>query len=386
MNTDTTISSTTTPSLLSFNTRNATPTSFISEHTASMTDTNTGVVVDQLPLTVAQAPSLCRLCNVQLLGLQTWRAHVKSDGHVYKLRIKVAQPGCATSPPPSPRSTKPGEKCAAPPHTRKSHEPKVDVGQDQNAHMDSDTEDEPPVPEFDPGQCLFCAQQSAALGDNMAHMAASHGFSVPFRDRLAVGLETVVRHLHFVIYRHRECICCGVRRSTASGAQHHMLAKGHCRFDVSPATGALYEMPPRRDAAAERVRRGADVPVRLPSGKLVCRRGSLDAHEPRAARRPESMPGRALDPVAEREATCPNTTTSLAVARRRAGGGNGQVARTCSSEALLAAQLSRLRVAGDRAQRRVEERKRGRLERANNTILFKHYRLDAGDGRIGRQF
>lgn len=80
MNTDTTISSTTTPSLLSFNPRNATPTSSISEHTASMTDTNTGVVVDQLPLTVAQAPSLCRLCNVQLLGLQTWRAHVKSDG------------------------------------------------------------------------------------------------------------------------------------------------------------------------------------------------------------------------------------------------------------------------------------------------------------------
>ncbi|KID89493.1 hypothetical protein MGU_03540 [Metarhizium guizhouense ARSEF 977] len=350
-----------------------------------MADTNTGVVVDQLPLTVAQAPSLCRLCNVQLLGLQTWRAHVKSDGHVYKLRIKVTQPGGATPPPPpSPRSTKPGEKRAAPPHTRKIYEPKVGIGQDQNADSDSDTEDEPSVPEFDPGQCLFCAQESAALGDNMAHMAAAHGFSVPFRDRLAVGLETVVRHLHFVIYHHRECICCGARRSTASGAQHHMLAKGHCRFDVSPDTGALYEMPQRRNAVAERVHRDAGVPVRLPSGKLICRRGSLDAHEPRAASRTSSTPGRALDPVASRSETCPNTTTSLAVARRRGGSGSGQVVR--SSEALLAAQLSRLRVAGDRAQRRVEERKRGRLERANNTILFKHYRRDAGDGRIGRQF
>ncbi|KIE00277.1 hypothetical protein MAJ_03934, partial [Metarhizium majus ARSEF 297] len=340
-----------------------------------MTDTNTGVVVDQLPLTVAQAPSLCRLCNVQLLGLQTWRAHVKSDGHVYKLRIKVAQPGCATSPPPPS-----GEKRAAPPHTRKTHEPKVSVGQDQNADSDSDTEDEPPVPEFHPGQCLFCAQESAALGDNMAHMAAAHGFSVPFRDRLAVGLETVVRHLHFVIYRHRECICCGARRTTASGAQHHMLAKGHCRFDVSPDTGALYEMPQRGNAVAERAHRDASVPVRLPSGKLICRRGSLDAHEPRAASRLLSTPGRALDLVASRSEMCPNTTASLAVARRRGGSGNGQVVSS------IAAQLSRLRVAGDRARRRVEERKRGRLERANNTILFKHYRLDAGDGRIGRQF
>lgn len=67
------------PNLTILETHNTTP---IPGLTTTMTDTvtDTGAVVDQPPLSIAQAPSFCRLCNVELRGLQTWRAHAKSDG------------------------------------------------------------------------------------------------------------------------------------------------------------------------------------------------------------------------------------------------------------------------------------------------------------------
>lgn len=64
------------PSLTSLETHNNTTPKL--GDIASMTDTS--VAVDQSPLTIAKVPSFCRLCNVELRGLQTWRAHVKSDG------------------------------------------------------------------------------------------------------------------------------------------------------------------------------------------------------------------------------------------------------------------------------------------------------------------
>ncbi|KAM4060133.1 C2H2 type zinc-finger (2 copies) domain-containing protein [Hirsutella rhossiliensis] len=339
--------------------------------------TDTGVVVDQPPLAIAQAPSFCRLCNVELSGLQAWRAHVKSDGHVYKLQLKVAEPGSVTYPPSADADQ---TKSAALSCARKRGEPDIDIGADQDQDVDSDTEDEPSAPDFVPGKCLFCAQESGILDDNLTHMAVAHGFSVSFQDCLAVDLETVVAYLHFVIHGYRECICCGTRRSTVEGAQHHMVAKGHCRFGVSPDTEEFYEMPQSENVAFQQTQRDGSIPVRLPSGKLVSHRRNLDTQEPRAARR--ATPDRDQDSFALRSKT--SSTPGLEVARRRGGNGSGEIVR--SSEAILAAQLSKLRIAGDRAQHKEEERKRGRLERANNTILFKHFRLDSGDSRIGRKF
>ncbi|KHN98804.1 uncharacterized protein MAM_03266 [Metarhizium album ARSEF 1941] len=283
------------------------------------------------------------------------------------------------SPPPTPPHPAGSDKEPAAP----SCGPTGDVRKcsaSQHRQSIGDREDEPSAPEFDPGQCLFCAHGSAGLDDNMAHMAAAHGFSVPFREFLAVDLETVVSFLRFIICGYRECIACGARRSSVEGARQHMVARGHCRFNVSPDTEELYEMPPSTNAVAEQTRRDASVPVRLPSGKLISHRKKLDTHERRAARRP--IRNRERDPVTSRLE--PASDSSLAVLQRRGGGGSREIA--CSCEALLAAQLSRLRMTGARAQLKAEDRKRGRLERANNTVLFKHYRLDAGDGRIGRQF
>ncbi|KAH7131250.1 C2H2 type zinc-finger-domain-containing protein [Dactylonectria macrodidyma] len=351
-------------------------------NTANMTDTN--VVTEQVPdqpgLAIAKAPTFCRLCDVELTDAQNWRAHLKSDAHVYKLRLKIAEPGSTTSPPPTPPLDPNQTKSAAPSSTRKRDEPDVEAeNQDQN--VDSDTEDEPAAPEFAPGNCLFCPQESASatLDDNMTHMAAAHGFTVPFQDCLAVDLETVVAYLHFVISGYRECICCGTRRSTVEGVQQHMVAKGHCRFDVTPETEEFYEMPQSENVVVEQANRDSSLPVRLPSGKLVSHRKNLEAHEPRPPRR--AAPDRPLNPLASSSQSSPTPGTE--VAHRRGANGSGEI--VLSSEALLAAQLSRLRIAGDRVQQRAEARKRGRLESANNVISLQRFRLDAGDARIDRR-
>ncbi|XP_044724362.1 c2H2 type zinc-finger (2 copies) domain-containing protein [Hirsutella rhossiliensis] len=252
--------------------------------------TDTGVVVDQPPLAIAQAPSFCRLCNVELSGLQAWRAHVKSDGHVYKLQLKVAEPGSVTYPPSADADQ---TKSAALSCARKRGEPDIDIGADQDQDVDSDTEDEPSAPDFVPGKCLFCAQESGILDDNLTHMAVAHGFSVSFQDCLAVDLETVVAYLHFVIHGYRECICCGTRRSTVEGAQHHMVAKGHCRFGVSPDTEEFYEMPQSENVAFQQTQRDGSIPNLEPLAEQ--HQTEIKTRSPYAQRPPRLLVSRSPD-------------------------------------------------------------------------------------------
>ncbi|KAM0543992.1 hypothetical protein ACHAPJ_012017 [Fusarium lateritium] len=327
----------------------------------------------QQSLKVAQTPSFCRLCNIELRGLQTWKAHIKSDGHVHKLQLKVAEPGSVTvSTPPFP---------AGIPQSKTSGVERSDCNTHQDQDFEGNTENEEEeegeifAPEFIPGNCIFCAQESFTLDDNMKHMTTAHGFSVPFQDLLAVDLETVVSYFHFVIFTYRECICCGTRRSTLEGVQQHMTAKGHCRFDISPETEEFYQMPGYDNVLAQE-RQSASEPVRLPSGKFISHRKHHET-EPRAPRR--SPP--------DHKGVDPHSTPSdpgMEVAHQRTVNGSREIVQ--ANEAILAAQLSRLKVTSDRAQQRDEKRVRGRLERANNFFALKRFKLDAADGRMGRQF
>ncbi|KAI1463299.1 C2H2 type zinc-finger-domain-containing protein [Daldinia caldariorum] len=349
---------------------------------------DTSAAVHRPALNIAKAPSFCTLCNVQLSAQQTWKAHLKSDEHVYKLQLKVAEPGSAPHPSIDASQTKSTISSGA----EKRSDDDATVDQDQNTG--SDTEDgleddleEPQAPDFSPGTCLFCAQESDLLDDNMTHMATAHGFSVPFQNFLAIDLDMVVEYLHFIIYGYRECICCGKRRSTVEGVQQHMVAKGHCRFDISAETEEFYEMPQSENVVVEQGQHDSSMPMRLPSGKLISHRKNPDAQEPHAkprpARRetPERHPNRHLDSFASRPGTPPSPSLEVA---QRGGSGSGEIVR--SSEAILAAQLSKLRIAGDRIQHKEEKRKRWRLERAQNIISLKRFKLDSADGRMGRQF
>ncbi|KAF5594753.1 TRI15 transcription factor [Fusarium pseudocircinatum] len=328
---------------------------------------DTSVVDSDQPqsLKVAQTPSFCRLCNVELRGLQTWKAHVKSDGHVQKLQDKVHGITVSSTPTSASKSS---------PSSRQGREEFEDHDPESESDAeDDDFEDQELVAtEFVPGHCLFCTKDTSTLDESMKHMSSAHGFNVPFQEFLAVDLETLVSYLHFVINTYRECICCGTRRSTAEGIQHHMLAKGHCRFDISPETEEFYEIPRYEDALGGR-RQGAGDPVRLPSGRVISHR----KHEELRVPRREAADQKLLDPSAPVE-------PGMEIAHRRTINGSREVVQ--ANEAILAAQLSRLKVTSDRAAQREEKRWRGRLERANNFFALKRFRLDAADSRMGRQF
>ncbi|KAF5571843.1 TRI15 transcription factor [Fusarium pseudoanthophilum] len=327
---------------------------------------DTGVVDSdqQQSLRVAQTPSFCRLCNIELRGLETWKCHIKSDGHVQKLQEKVHGVTVASTTSPSKLSP--------------SRSQRRDEFEDDDLESESDIEDdleedqELVATEFVPGHCLFCTKDSSTLDDSMKHMSSAHCFSIPFNDFLAVDLETLVSYLHFVINTYRECICCGTRRNTVEGIQHHMLAKGHCRFDISPETEEFYEIPRYEDALGDRKQDAGD-PVRLPSGRIISHRKHEEPRTPRW----EAADQKRLDPSVPAE-------PSMEIAHRRTVIGSREVVQ--ANEAILAAQLSRLKVTGDRAAQREEKRWRGRLERANNFFALKRFKLDAADSRMGRQF
>ncbi|KAF5689988.1 transcription factor [Fusarium denticulatum] len=304
-----------------------------------MVDTSFVGSEQQQSLRVAQTPSVCRLCNIELRGLETWKAHVKSHGHVQKLQEKV-HGVTVLSTTSSFRS-----------QTRDEFE-----NDDQESASDVEEDD-------------FGEEDQELVA---TEFVPTHGFNIPFQEFLAVDLETLVSYFHFVTNTYRECICCGTRRSTVEGIQHHMLAKGHCRFDISPETEEFYELPRYEDALGDRKQNAGD-PVRLPSGRIISNRKH---EEPRVPRR-EAADQKRLDPSAPVE-------PGMEIAHRRTINGSREVVQT--NEAILAAQLSRLKVTSDRAAQREEKRWRGRLERANNFFALKRFRLDAADSRMGRQF
>ncbi|KAL4877979.1 C2H2 type zinc-finger-domain-containing protein [Aspergillus karnatakaensis] len=362
--------------------------------------TDTCATSEQLPLAIAQSPSSCILCNTEFSGLQTWRAHVKSDEHVYNLRAKIAQPGSAIQPL--------HKKQRSPSRSARRSSPNVNPFRSTTS---SETEDEPSEVEFNPATCLFCSQVSSTEDDSTTHMATAHGFSVPFQEFLAVDLETILSYLHTLIFSYRECISCHTQRGTIKAVQQHMASKNHCRFEITAETEEFYTIPQSqfqvqaRNDVIEEMHCDPTLPVRLPSGKLIAHRKNLDVNPRRAARRelpdgdslgtaPETttaysrlrskVPRAGIRQNPNPSSTSPPSTpsTDLEVAQRNTNGGGEIVHR---SEALLAAQLSKLQVAGNRAQQK-EEKRRGRLDRGSNPLLFKHFRLDAGDSRIGRAF
>lgn len=381
------------------------------------------------PLAVAKTPSSCRLCGLKLSSPQAFRAHLKTDEHVRNLQAKVAEPksdsdlAALSSPTDGTNNSQKTKKNTQKP----KYQPQVEYESEDILDSDSinsaDDDTSISVPDFNPSECLFCPHKPSSsshsnlsstksLEVNLLHMTSSHGFTIPFQDCLAtdVTLETIVEYLHFVIHGYRECISCGTTRSTVEGVQQHMTAKGHCHFDLSPDTEEFYEMP--QLASGNITDQDNDNTTRLlPSGKLISNRQSLDhttagaaQDDPRRlARRARAVELREKEPsspiaslVAPKATPIPgfrtqrgapaaqSTSTEVAVITRQ--GKNGEIIHQRSSEAILATQLSRLRIAGDKAQQREELRRRGRLESAGNQFLRHHFRISAGDSRAGKQF
>ena len=244
--------------------------------------------------------------------------------------------------------------------------------------------------EFDESQCLFCNKNSLDLDQNLAHMSKLHGLRVDTTN-LLVDVGSLLAYLHLVISECHECLYCGTRRNTRQAIQQHMMAKGHCKYDMTDKDAELRDFYELSSSSAE---------VKVHE-KLAAMRISDDPQLPSQARsrrtRPSKRPDRhspsfsasPLDqiPVSSDVPTSAepssNTTETLSP--------SGQVStRTLKQEHTLNNQLSQLR-AGDQRNlahlpasqqrallatqhkqmekaRRTEQTQRGNLESAGNTF------------------
>ncbi|KAL7800695.1 C2H2 type zinc-finger domain-containing protein [Trichoderma afarasin] len=317
-----------------------------------------------------KSPSFCRLCNIALASPNDWRQHAKSDWHVYNLRVRVAEPGTVVPRPSSSSSSKTSSAL----NSQKA----VDAVNKNYLDDDPDSVDaELSVePEFNPGQCLFCGTENDTFEDNLAHMSKEHSFAIPREADLTVEADTLIGYLHLVIYGYRECILCATNRSSVEGIQHHMMAKGHCRFNVSSDTADFYNIATLEYHADEEL-------LRLPSGKLLGHRtrtsGSAaptvarQTGEPRieAAASQLMIPTQPSDLVVVQD----NNTTGPAYTQlsRLTRGDQQSLAHLPDHEvrSLLATSARHI----DQL-RREEKDAQLKLETAGNTTLTGHFRMD----------
>ena len=106
--------------------------------------------------------------------------------------------------------------------------------------------------EFDEAQCLFCNQPNPNLDQNLIHMSKTHGLHVETTG-LLVDVECLLAYFHLIISGYYECLYCGTQRNTREAVQQHMMAKGHCKYDINDEAAELrdfYEVP-SSDAKSE---------------------------------------------------------------------------------------------------------------------------------------
>ncbi|OQU97708.1 hypothetical protein CLAIMM_03598 [Cladophialophora immunda] len=104
------------------------------------------------------------------------------------------------------------------------------------SHIFDDDDDE-----FDESQCLFCNQTSPDLDQNLVHMLKVHGLYVDPAHLLA-DVGTLLAYFHLIISGRYECLYCGTQRSTREAVQQHMMAKGHCKYDMTDEDAELRDV------------------------------------------------------------------------------------------------------------------------------------------------
>jgi pre-60S factor REI1 len=128
------------------------------------------------------------------------------------------------------------------------------------------------APEFNPGSCLFCHHTSSSFDNNLSHMKACHGFSIPYSKHLTVEPENLIWYLHFDIFGSFQCMYCGKQRYTLEAIQHHMQAKGHCCFQMTPEMLGFYDAGAMESNGANKPSGRNKRILRRQSGKLLVHR------------------------------------------------------------------------------------------------------------------
>lgn len=280
--------------------------------------------------------------------------------------MRVAEPGTVITPPSTFSST--AEPSTGRPASAESS------SQSEAEHEDDERE-LAAEPEFNPEQCLFCDAENESFDDNILHMSKAHSFVIPHQDSLTIDSETLIGYLHLIINGYGECILCATRRGTVQGIQHHMVAKGHCRFNVTSDMAEFYKMPEQDYHADEES-------LRLPSGRLLRNRARTAG--PATFRSARQSGERRLEPTT-RPATRTQDTdlvstqdenptpASCAQLSRLTRGDQQSLAHLPGHELRSLLATSARDIAHSR---REETNAKLRLERAGNITLFAHFRAD----------
>jgi pre-60S factor REI1 len=85
---------------------------------------------------------------------------------------------------------------------------------------------------FEESQCLFCDQSSSDLEQSLVHMSQAHGLHI-VTTNLLVDVGSLLAYFRLVISCYHECLYCGTQRNTTEAVRQHMIAKGHCKYDLA---------------------------------------------------------------------------------------------------------------------------------------------------------
>jgi pre-60S factor REI1 len=122
--------------------------------------------------------------------------------------------------------------------------------------------------EFEESQCLFCNQLSLDLEQSLVHMSKAHGLHI-VTTNLLVDVGSLLAYFQLVILCYHQCLYCGTQRNTTEAIQQHMIAKGHCKYDLT-ARGAefrdFYDFT-NRDLVATRLSDSAGLAAHIRSRK-----------------------------------------------------------------------------------------------------------------------
>jgi pre-60S factor REI1 len=102
-----------------------------------------------------------------------------------------------------------------------------------------DTDDDDDDAILDPSNCLFCPFTFSTVSDNLSHMSATHGFTIPNLSSIQTDLETFVSYLSLVLNNYHECLHCGHVNDSAEAVRAHMIATGHCMLDLEEGSEFL---------------------------------------------------------------------------------------------------------------------------------------------------
>lgn len=268
------------------------------------------------------------------------------------------------------------------------------------------SEQDDPLPEqslrqtVDATRCLFCYKNNLNFDANISHMLSRHDFLVPEQDRLLVDIETLIAYLDLVVKEYAQCLYCETLRGTSEAARHHMIAKGHCKIDITNPGCEFRDFydfqfgDPEEDVAQG----GSDAKlaaplfvnvdetsVRLPSGKILSNR-TVRTHTHRERHFSRTTSDTILIDNSSPTTEAPEMTSNHEIGLLRRGerrnialGNQLCQLRTADRASLIhmtpAEQRSQLLVQKKQTDqaRRAQRQMESRVQRVGNKTLMKHF-------------